>query len=162
MHRLIPDSLLGRVMLIFIAGFSITVIAMLLAQLPEREAANLRISAGRAAHRLTDFLKLTDQLPAANRNALAEVARARGVQIEFTGRPAADTVRFDPADIALFHELLLDNLGRDRSVVVAVKPVEKIPREPGQSETTDGFQFEVRAPLSDGTWVNTFATAPAF
>ena len=50
---------------------------MLAAQLPDREAFIFRICAGRAAHRLADFVKLADQLPAASREKLTEVAQAR-------------------------------------------------------------------------------------
>jgi len=84
---MLPNSLLGRLVLIFVAGVTCTLGLMLIAQTPDRELANFRVCAGRAAHRLTDFLRLTDQLPVASRDKLVEVAQARGVRMSFATQP---------------------------------------------------------------------------
>jgi signal transduction histidine kinase len=151
--RLLPNSLLGRLVLIFVAGLTATLVLMLIAQTPDRELANFRICAGRAAHRLADFLKLTDQLPVASRDKLAEVAQARGVRMSFAAQPAVASVPEAGSYQALFREVMLDDLRRDRPIAADVKPLEHIAPEPGQPGATDGFDFKVQAPLADGTWV---------
>jgi signal transduction histidine kinase len=150
----LPNSLLGRLVLIFVAGLATTLALLLTAQAPERELANFRICAGRAAHRLTDFLKLTEQLPAASRDTLAEVAKARGVQMSFAPQPPPAGAPEPGSYQALFRETMLDDLHRDRPVATYVQPLEYVAPEPGQTEATDGFQFHVEAPLNDGTWVS--------
>src|SRR5689334_6561498 len=144
---LLPNSLLGRLVLIFVAGLCVTVGLMLIAQTPERELANFRICAGRAAHRLADFLKLSDQLPVASRDTLIQVAQERGVRMSIaTAAPAATAV--EPGSYpALFREVMLEDLRRDRPVAVSVQPLDHIAAGPGRSERTDGFDFHVEAPL---------------
>jgi signal transduction histidine kinase len=150
---LLPNSLLGRLVLVFVAGVTCTLGLMLIAQTPDRELANFRVCAGRAAHRLTDFLKLTDQLPVASRDKLAEVAQARGVRMSFAAQPPAASAPEAGSYPALFREAMLDDLRRDRPIAVDVKPLDHVRPEPGQTGATDGFDFKVEAPLSDGTWV---------
>src|SRR5262245_9236864 len=120
----LPNSLLGRLVLVFIAGMTSTLALMLIAQTPDRDAANFRICAGRAAHRLTDFLKLTDQLPVASRDKLAQVAQARGVRISFSAQPPIQGAPEAGGYLALFREVMLDDLRRDRPITVDVKPVD--------------------------------------
>jgi signal transduction histidine kinase len=151
--RLLPNSLLGRLVLIFVAGLSATVALMLIAQTPERELANFRICAGRAAHRLTDFLKLTDQLPVGSRDKLVQVAQARGVRMNFTAQPPAAAPPEAGSYLALFREVMLEDLRRDRPIVASVRPLDRVAMEPGPGEAADGFDFRVEAPLADGTWV---------
>ena len=57
MRRLLPSSLFGRLVLTFVSGLVITMVVTLLAQMPEREAFVFRISAGRAAQRVTDYFR---------------------------------------------------------------------------------------------------------
>jgi signal transduction histidine kinase len=151
--RLLPDSLLGRLVLVFVAGLASTIALLVMVQTPERELANFRICAGRAAHRLADFLKLTDQLPVASRETLAEVAQARGVRMSFATQPPASASPEPGSDQALFREVMLDDLRRDRPLATFVQPVEKVTSEQGRTEGIDGFDFKVEAPLADGTWV---------
>ena len=79
MRRLLPSSLFGRLVLTFVSGLIITMVVTLLAQMPEREAFVFRISAGRGAQRVTDLVKLMDQLTPAGRERLAEIARTHRV-----------------------------------------------------------------------------------
>lgn len=151
--RLLPNSLLGRLVLVFVVGVTCTLGLMLIAQTPDRELANFRVCAGRAAHRLTDFLKLTDQLPVASRDKLAQVAQARGVRMSFAAQPAVASAPEAGSYPALFREAMLDDLRRDRPIAVDVKPLDHVRFEPGQTGAMDGFDFKVEAPLSDGTWV---------
>jgi signal transduction histidine kinase len=151
--RLLPDSLLGRLVLVFVAGLASTIALLVMVQTPERELANFRICAGRAAHRLADFLKLTDQLPVASRETLAEVAQARGVRMSFAAQPPSSGSPEPASYQALFREVMLDDLRRDRPLATYVQPVEHVTSEPGQTEAVDGFDFKVEAPLADGTWV---------
>jgi signal transduction histidine kinase len=150
---LLPNSLLGRLVLIFVAGLCVTVGLMLIAQTPERELANFRICAGRAAHRLADFLKLSDQLPVASRDTLMQVAQERGVRMSIAA-PAPAPSSTEPGSYpALFRDVMLDDLRRDRPLSVSVQPLDYVAAEPGRTEHTDGFDFRVEAPLADGTWV---------
>jgi signal transduction histidine kinase len=151
--RLLPDSLLGRLVLVFVAGLASTIVLLVMVQTPERELANFRICAGRAAHRLADFLKLTDQLPVASRETLAEVAQARGVRMSFAAQPGSSVSPEPGSYQALFREVMLDDLRRDRPLATYAQPVEQVTSEPGQTEAIDGFDFKVQAPLADGTWV---------
>src|SRR3954468_8801670 len=152
--RLLPNSLLGRLVLIFVAGLTSTLALVLLSQAPDRELAKFRICAGRAAHRLTDFLKLSDQLPAGSRDKLMEVAQARGVHMTFAEQPATARAPEAGSYPALFREVMLDDLRHDRPIAAAVKPVEHVAPVSAQTDATDGFDFKVDAPLADGTWVS--------
>lgn len=151
--RLLPDSLLGRLVLIFVTGLTVTLGAMLIAQSPDRDLANFRICAGRAAHRLADFLKVADQLPVGSRDKLMQVAQERGVRMTFTGQRPAPVPPEPGSYPALFREVMLEDLRRDRPVLTGVKALEHVAPDAGQSEHTDGFDFKVEAPLNDGTWV---------
>jgi len=152
--RILPNSLLGRLVLIFVAGVTCTLGLMLIAQTPDRELANFRVCAGRAAHRLTDFLRLTDQLPVASRDKLVEVAQARGVRMSFATQPPVAANTEEPGSYpALFREVMLEDLRHDRPIAVDVKSLDHVRPELGQTGATDGFDFKVEAPLSDGTWV---------
>ncbi len=153
MMRLLPNSLLGRLVLIFVAGLSCTLALMLIAQTPDRELANFRICAGRAAHRLADFVRLTEQLPVTSRDKLAEVAQARGVRMSFAAQPPLTNAPESGSYAALFREVMLDDLHRDRPITTEVKPLDYVRPEGTQTTPHDGFDFKVEAPLSDGTWL---------
>jgi len=151
--RLLPDSPLARLVLVFLGGMTLTSVVILWAQMPEREALAFRISAGRAAHRLADYVKLADQLPAANRDRLAEVASTRGVRMRLLSGPSHSAVPEPGSDAAVFRDILRETLARDWPLTVSAGPAEDIPPEPGQTQPQDGFDFAVEARLSDGSWV---------
>jgi hypothetical protein len=149
--RLLPDSLLGRLVLVFVAGLASTIALLVMVQTPERELANFRICAGRAAHRLADFLKLTDQLPVASRETLAEVAQARGVRMSFAAQPPASGSPEPGSYQALFREVMLDDLRRDRPVAIYVQPVEQV---------TPSRDRRRRSTVSISKWKRRWPTGP--
>jgi len=150
--RLLPDSLFGRLVLTFVTGLALTMLIMLWAQMPEREAFVFRISAAGAAHRLADQIKLMDQLPAVARERLAEIAARRGTRVA-VGVGPPDAAPAEPgSNAAAFHDLLLEDLGRQWPVAVEVAQAQ-LPPEAGSAEPRDGFAFKVRAGLSDGSAV---------
>jgi signal transduction histidine kinase len=149
--RLRLDSLLARLVLTFVLGMALTMLVTLWVQLPEREAFVFRISALRASYRLADMLKLMDQLPSAGREKLAAIAAARRVDTTLDASPSS--VAPEPgSSAAVFHDLLVEDLGRDWPIAVEVSPVQ-VPPETGNAQPTDGFEFKGQARLSDGTWV---------
>jgi len=91
--------------------------------------------------------RLTDQLPVASRETLAEVGQARGVRMSFAAQPVSSGPPEPGSYQALFREVMLDDLRRDRPLATYVQPVEHVTSEPGQTEAIDGFDFRVEAPL---------------
>jgi len=152
MRRFLPSSLFGRLVLTFVSGLVITMVVTLLAQMPEREAFVFRISAGRAAQRVTDLVKLMDQLPATARERLAEIARTQGIRTELDVPVAQGGVSESGSNAAAFRELLGEGVGRERALAVEVAPSE-LPPDPGATQPRDGFAFKVSSKLADGTWV---------
>jgi signal transduction histidine kinase len=150
--RLRFDSLFARLVLTFVLGMALTMVVTLWVQLPDREAFVFRISALRAAYRLADMLKLMDQLPSASREKLAEIAAARRVDTTLGVSPAAPATLEPGSSAAVFHDVLIEDLGRDWPVVVEVSPAQVVP-EAGSAEPAEGFEFKGQAQLSDGTWV---------
>jgi len=150
--RLPPDSLLARLVLTFVLGMALTMLVTLWVQLPEREAFVFRISALRASYRLADMLKLMDQLPSAGREKLAAIAAARRVDTTLDASPSSVAPPEPGSSAAVFHDLLVEDLGRDWPIAVEVLPVQ-VPPESGNAQPTDGFEFKGHARLSDGTWV---------
>ena len=150
--RLRPDSLFARLVLTFVLGMALTMLVTLWVQLPDREAFVFRISALRAAYRLADMLKLMDQLPSSSREKLAAIAVARRVDTTLGVPPPAAATLEPGSSAAVFHDLLLEDLGRDWPIVVEVSPAQVLP-EAGGAQPTEGFEFKGQAQLSDGTWV---------
>ncbi len=150
--RLRPDSLFARLMLTFVLGMALTMLVTLGVQFPEREAFVFRISALRAAYRLADMLKLMDQLPSGSREKLAAIAAARRVDTTLGVAPPAAPTLEPGSSAAVFHDVLVEDLGHDWPIVVEVSPAQ-VPPETGNAQPTDGFEFKGLAQLSDGTWV---------
>ena len=150
--RLRPDSLFARLVLTFVLGMALTMLVTLWVQLPDREAFVFRISASRAAYRLADMLKLMNQLASAGREKLAVIAAARRVDTTVGVAPPAPATLEPGSSAAVFHDVLIEDLGRDWPVVVEVSPVQVVP-EAGSGQPGDWFEFKGRAQLSDGTWV---------
>ncbi len=149
---LLPRSLFGRLVLTFVGGLAITVLVTLSVQMPEREAFVFRVSTEGAAHWLADQLKLMDQLPAAGRERLAEIAARRNTHVTFGVEPP-DTIAPEPgSNAAAFRDLLLEDLGRQWPVAVEVSQAQ-LPPEAGATEPRDGYRLNVRGRLSDGTWI---------
>jgi signal transduction histidine kinase len=146
------DSLFARLVLTFVLGMALTMFVTLWVQLPEREAFVFRISALRAAYRLADMLKLMDQLPSGSREKLAAIAAARRVDTTLGVPPPAPAAPEPGSSAAVFHDVLVEDLGRDWPIVVEVSPAQ-VPPEAGNAQPTDGFEFKGQAQLSDGTWV---------
>jgi signal transduction histidine kinase len=120
--------------------------------MPEREAFVFRISSEGAAHRLADQIKLMDQLPAAARQRLVEIAARRGTRVA-VGIEAPGTAPAEPgSNASAFHDLLLEDLGGRWPVAVEVAQTQ-LPPEAAGAEPRDGFAFKVRAGLSDGSGV---------
>jgi signal transduction histidine kinase len=152
MSRLLPSSLFGRLVLTFVSGLVITMVVTLLAQMPERETFVFRISAGRGAQRVTDLVKLMDQLSPAGRERLAEIASTQGIRTQLD-TPAPHLSASEPgSNAATFRELLAEGLGRERPVAVEVGSAE-LPPEPGTTQPHDGFAFNVTTRLADDGWV---------
>jgi signal transduction histidine kinase len=150
--RLRPDSLFARLLLTFVLGMALTMVVTLWVQFPEREAFVFRVSALRAAYRLADMLKLMDELPSGSREKLAAIAGARRVDT-ILGAPPPTAASLEPgSSAAVFHDVLVEDLGRDWPIVVEVSPAQVAP-ETGNGPPTDGFEFKGQAQLSDGTWV---------
>jgi signal transduction histidine kinase len=150
--RLRPDSLFARLVLTFVLGMGFTMLVTLWVQLPDREAFVFRISALRAAYRLADMLKLMDQLPSADREKLAAIAAARRVDTTLgVSSPAVATLE-PGSSAAVFHDVLIEDLGREWPIVVEVSHAQ-VPPEAGSTQPSEGFEFKGRAQLSDGTWV---------
>ena len=152
MRRLLPSSLFGRLVLTFVSGLIITMVVTLLAQMPEREAFVFRISAGRGAQRVTDLVKLMDQLTPAGRERLAEIARTQGIRTELDVPAPHLSVPEPGSNAATLRELLAEGLGRERPLAVAVGSAE-LPPEAGTTQPRDGFAFNVSTRLSDDGWV---------
>jgi len=150
--RLRFDSLFARLVLTFVLGMALTMLVTLWVQLPDREAFVFRISALRAAYRLADMLKLMDQLPSGSREKLAAIAAARHVDTTLGVSPPAAATLESGSSAAVFHDVLIEDLGRDWPVVVEVSPAQVLP-EAGSAQPVDGFEFKGQAQLSDGTWV---------
>src|SRR4249920_117965 len=111
--RMRPDSLFARLVLTLVLGMALTMLVTLAVQFPEREAFVFRISALRAAYRLADMLKLMDQLPSGSREKLAAIAVARRVDTTLGVPPPAAATLEPGSSAAVFHDLLLEDLGRD-------------------------------------------------
>ena len=151
--RFVPDTLLARLVMIFLGGFVVTFVVMLTVQLPDRETSIFRITAGRAAHRIADFVQLADRLPSSDRATLAEVANARGIRMEFRNTGSTVGPADPPANAVVFREVLLEVVGDKTPVKVAVERSDAIPPDPGQNQVQSGFIFGVQTRLSDGTWI---------
>ena len=149
---LLPDSLFARLVLTFVLGMALTMLVTLWVQLPDREAFVFRISASRAAYRLADTLKLMDQLPSAGREKLAEIAARRRVATTLGVSPPGPSTLEPGSSAAVFHDVLIEVLGRDWPVVVEVSPAQ-LPPEPGSAQPVEGFEFRGQAQLSDRSWV---------
>jgi signal transduction histidine kinase len=121
--------------------------------LPEREAVVFRLSAARAAHRLTDFIKMADRLPMDSRQSLIDVAGSQAVRLTFTNAPLAVGEPSPGSHAAGFIDLLREDLGQEPVLAVTVMPVSNLPPETAQGQPREGFQFNVQARLSDGSWV---------
>lgn len=154
MRRLLPDSLFGRIALTFIGGLVLTMAVTLLVQTMDREAAVFRASAGPAARRVADLVKLLDRLPGDQRVALADIAKAQGVKVELL--PATQTAAppdADDTDAVAMHALLTDRLGAERKLAVNVERRFGDSPTPGTiGERSERFAFTVLARLEDGTW----------
>ena len=150
--RMRPDSLFARLVLTLVLGMALTMLVTLAVQFPEREAFVFRISALRAAYRLADMLKLMDQLPSGSREKLAAIAAARRVDTTLGVSPPAAANLETGSSAAVFHDVLVEDLGRDWPIVVEVSPAQVAP-EVGNAPPTEGFEFKGKAQLSDGTWV---------
>ncbi len=154
MKRLIPDSLFGRIALTFIGGLVLTMAITLLVQSLDREAFVFRASAGPAARRVADLVKLLDRLPAEQRKALADIADAQGVKVAFVPAPqTASQPDADDTDALAMQTLLVDQLGAQRPLTVTV--VRKLGDSPAPgalAEPSERFAFTVLARLEDGTW----------
>jgi hypothetical protein len=151
--RVRPDSLFARLVLTLVLGMALTMVVTLWVQFPERETFVFRVSALRAAYRLADMLKLMDQLPSGSREKLAAIAAARRVETT-VGVPPPGTVSLEPSsNAAVFHDVLVEDLGRNWPIVVEVSPARVAP-ETGNAPPADGFEFNGQAQLSDGTWVS--------
>jgi hypothetical protein len=125
--RVRPDSLFARLVLTLVLGMALTMMVTLWAQFPERETFVFRISALRAAYRLADMLKLMDQLPSGSREKLAAIAAARRVETT-VGVPPPGTVTLEPgSSAAVFHDVLVEDLGRNWPIVVEVSPAQVTP-----------------------------------
>jgi hypothetical protein len=155
---LLPRSLFGRLVLTFVGGLAITVLVTLSVQMPEREAFVFRVSTEGAAHWLADQLKLLDQLPAAGRERLAEIAARRNTHLTFGVEPPDTTAPEPGSNAAAFRDLLLEDLGRQWPVAVEVSQAQLPPSGLNRAMAT----ANVRGHLSDGTWVGSRSrTAPA-
>jgi signal transduction histidine kinase len=154
MKRLLPDSLFGRIALTFIGGLVLTMAITLLVQTMDREAFVFRASAGPAARRVADLVKLLDRLPAEQRKALADIADAQGVKVDLL-QPlqSAPGPEADDTDAIAMHALLVDRLGTDRPFsVTVVRKVGDAPAPGALAERSERFAFTVLARLEDGTW----------
>src|SRR5262245_22396193 len=149
---LLPRSLFGRLMLTFVGVMALTVSVTMAVQMSEREAFVFRVSSEGAAHWLADQLKLMDRLPASGRDTLVEIAERRAAHVTFGVEPPELAAHEPGSNAAAFHDLLLEDLGQQWPVAVEVTPTQ-LPQEGGTGETRDAYAFNVRARLSDGTWV---------
>lgn len=153
-RRLLPDSLFGRIALTFIGVLVLTMGITLFVQMLDREASVFRASAGPAARRVVDLIKLLDRLPPAQRVALAEIAEAQGVKIDLLPEPQSVTEP-DPADddgVAMLG-MLKDRVGADRTLAVTVTRKFGEATVPGTlGERSERFAFDVLARLDDGSW----------
>lgn len=154
LRRLVPDSLFGRIALTFIGVLVLTMGITLFVQMLDREASVFRASAGPAARRVVDLIKLLDRLPPTQRVALAEIAEAQGVKIELLASPQIVTEP-DPDDddgVAMLG-MLKDRIGAQRTLAVSVTRKFGETTVPGtMGERTERFAFNVLARLDDGSW----------
>jgi signal transduction histidine kinase len=150
--RLHPDSLFARLVLTFVLGMALTMLVTLWVQVPEREAFVFRISGLRAAYRVADMLKLMDQLPSAGREKLAAIASARGVNTTLNASPPSVASPDSGPSAAVFHDLLVEDLGREWPIMVEVSSAQ-VPPGVVSAQPTEGFEFKGQARLSDGSWV---------
>jgi signal transduction histidine kinase len=152
--RLVPDSLFGRIALTFIGVLVLTMGITLFVQMLDREASVFRASAGPAARRVVDLVKLLDRLPPAQRVELAEIAEAQGVKIELIPVPQTVTAPDpDDEDAVAMLAMLKDRIGPDRLLGVHVMRKIGDTTVPGtMGERTERFAFNVLARLDDGSW----------
>jgi len=152
--RLLPDSLFGRIALTFIGGLVLTMAVTLLVQTMDREASVFRASAGPAARRVADLVKLLDRLPAGQRQDLAEIAQAQGVKVDLLPAPqSASPPDADDTDAVAMQALLADRLGAERPLAVqVVRKIGDAPAPGAIAERSERFAFTVLARLDDGTW----------
>jgi signal transduction histidine kinase len=152
--RLLPGSLFGRITLTFIGVLVLTMGITLFVQMLDREASVFRASAGPAARRVVDLVKLLDRLPQPQRVALAEIAEAQGVRIELFAAPlTAAAPDPDDDDAIAMLGMLKDRIGPDRTLGVQVTRKIGDTTVPGtMGERTERFAFSVLARLDDGSW----------
>ena len=97
-----------------------------------------RITAEGAAHWLADQLKLMDQLPAAGRESLAEIAARRAMRLKIGVEPPGPMAPEPGSNAAAFRDLLLEDLGRQWPVAVEVAQAQ-LPPEAGATEPRDAM-----------------------
>ena len=134
---LLPRSLSGRLVLTFVSVIAITMIVTMAVQMSEREAFVFRISSEGTAHWLADQLKLLDRLPPAGRDTLVELAEGRSARVTFGVEPPELAAHEPGSNGAVFHDLLLEDLGQQWPVAVEVSPT-RLPPEANSSEPRDG------------------------
>jgi signal transduction histidine kinase len=120
--RLLPRSLLGRLVLVLLGGLVLAQLVSFAIHMHERGELLAQASGMRSAQRIADIVKLLDTLTPAERRRIVQVFSAPPVAISLDGAPFADESEAAEggARAALFGALLRRFLGDDRKV--AVKP----------------------------------------
>jgi signal transduction histidine kinase len=149
--RLLPRSLFGRLVLTFVAGLVITMLATMLVQWPERESFAFRVSAARAVQRLADLVTLMEQLPPAARAQVSEIVARQGVVVHVPARVPPPRALEPGSNAEAFRQVLSEALGGQRELAVQVVSAQ-LPPNPGESDPRDAFAFDVSVKLAGGEW----------
>ena len=180
--RLLPRSLLGRLVLVLLGGLVVAQLVSFAIHMHERGELLAQASGMRSAQRIADVVKLLDTLTPAERRRIVQVFSAPPVAISLEEAPfqeQSETAE-SGARAALFGAMLRRFLGDDRKVAVKLGAAAVSPREGGKrgfrgsemhrgwgvpwggmhEEGRPGSAFVVQVRLLDGALVTFNARPP--
>jgi signal transduction histidine kinase len=180
--RLLPRSLLGRLVLVLLGGLVVAQLVSFAIHMHERGELLAQASGMRSAQRIADIVKLLDTLTPAERRRIVQAFSAPPVAISLDEAPfreQSETAE-SGARAALFGAMLHRFLGDDRTVAVKLGAAAVPPREGGKrafrgsemhrgwdapwgamhEEGRPGSAFVVQVRLLDGALVTFNARPP--
>ena len=180
-HRLVPDSLFWRLILVLFAGLLVSQLISMVINYEDRDQLLSRTTGRQSAQRITDTVQLLDLLNPSERNRIVSMVNVPPQRVTLRQTPIVvgdeDT---KSTSVQLFSSMLLDELGADRQIRVAqtesTTAVVDMTQQHGMgrgmghgrrrmmqqqeydmaddhSEQSTGISFLVQVQLLDGQWV---------
>lgn len=141
--RLLPDSLLGRTLLILAAGLLLAQLATLVMNLFDRGSSVYRLASYQIAARVAQTARILNRLPAGERSLVVEELNGRHLRVAMSATPISIAEGYEEHDRyeKAFAEAVQRQLGEAWPVAVAIA---SLPRSPGASaEETAATPFEM-------------------